>query len=254
MNTPDTRENQGVLDRLDRSTDRRSFLRWSGVASAAVIAAACMDDGPTAASTDAQSFGNAKGNKGKGKDNNGKGPITEGAESVTIDFSSDIGVLNYAYALEQLEAAFYIMVIENFYNGGSSEEREVMEDLRAHEIVHREFFATALGSAAIPTLSFDFTKIQFKSRGKVLQTAEDFEFLGVSAYNGAAALLDSTDLLILAGKIVSVEARHASAIADLRRPNGKSFAPRPFSLARSPAEVLAIASAFIQTDVTVVGL
>ncbi|MGI9039403.1 MAG: ferritin-like domain-containing protein, partial [Gemmatimonadota bacterium] len=192
--------------------------------------------------------GNARGG------DNGKGPVTEGADSATIDFSTDIGVLNYAYALEQLEAAFYILVIQNFYNGGSSEEREVMEDLRAHEIVHREFFATALGSAAIPALAFDFSSIQFKSRAKVLQTAEDFEFLGVSAYNGAAALLDDTDLLVLAGKIVSVEARHASAIADLRRPNGKSFAPRAFSLARTPSEVLAIASNFIQTDITVVGL
>lgn len=248
MNTPVPTEDHGVLDRFTRSTDRRSFLRWSGVASAAVIAAACLDDGPTSAVSDPQSFGNARGG------DNGKGPVTEGADSATIDFSTDVGVLNYAYALEQLEAAFYILVIQNFYNGGSSEEREVMEDLRAHEIVHREFFATALGSAAIPALAFDFSSIQFKSRAKVLQTAEDFEFLGVSAYNGAAALLDDPDLLVLAGKIVSVEARHASAIADLRRPNGKSFAPRAFSLARTPSEVLAIASNFIQTDITVVGL
>ena len=30
---------------------------------------------------------------------------------VVLDFSSDVGVLNYAYALEQLEAAFYATVV-----------------------------------------------------------------------------------------------------------------------------------------------
>ena len=33
--------------------------------------------------------------------------------AVTIDLGTDLGILNYAYALEQLEAAFYIQVVNN---------------------------------------------------------------------------------------------------------------------------------------------
>jgi hypothetical protein len=43
-----------------------------------------------------------------------------------------------------------------------------------------------------------------------------FEDLGVAAYNGAGKYLTSADYLTVAGKIVSVEARHAAAIRDMR--------------------------------------
>ena len=50
----------------------------------------------------------------------------------------------------------------------------------------------------------------------ILKNAEMFEDLGVSAYNGAGKYLTSATNLTLAGKIVSVEARHAAAIRDIR--------------------------------------
>ena len=59
--------------------------------------------------------------------------------------SGDIGILNYAYALEQLEAAFYIRVAASFYAGATSREKAYLEDIRDHEIAHREFFKNALG-------------------------------------------------------------------------------------------------------------
>ena len=46
----------------------------------------------------------------------------------------------------------------------------------------------------------------------MLTTAKTFEDLGVAAYNGAGQLLKKEEYLLLAGKIVSVEARHATAI------------------------------------------
>ncbi|MBA2627892.1 MAG: ferritin-like domain-containing protein [Gemmatimonadales bacterium] len=215
--------------------DRRQFLKWSGAA--AVLLAAC-DSGPTDSSPPTPSYGVAKGG------------ITDGAAAVTIDLSNDIGILNFAYALEQLEAAFYTMVVANQFTGGGAEEVQVFSDIKKHEVIHREFFRTALGSAAIPGLSFDFSSINFRSRGGVLGVALAFEELGVSAYNGAAQFISNTDYLVIAGKIVSVEARHASTIADLFRPNGKSFAPRAFDLARGFNEVLAIADPYIATAVT----
>lgn len=172
----------------------------------------------------------------------------------TVDLGTgDIGILNYAYALEQLEAAFYMMVVSKPYNNISPMELAMLTDVRDHEISHREFFKNALGGMAIPALDFNWSTITFTSRDSVLGTAKAFEDLGVSAYNGAGRLIKSADYLVLAGKIVSVEARHAAAIRDLIA-NG-TFADDTtvdamgLDMARKPLEVLAIAGAYIKTKI-----
>ncbi len=172
--------------------------------------------------------------------------------------SGDIGILNYAYALEQLEAAFYVKVVSAPYVGASQTELNYLADIRDHEVAHREFFKNALGSNAIPALSVDFSSIDFTNRTSVLNTAKAFEDLGVSAYNGAGKLFSNTSTgltyLGLAGKIVSVEARHAALIRDLIS-NG-SFAAidivsetTGLELSRTPPDVLAIAGTYIATKI-----
>jgi len=167
--------------------------------------------------------------------------------------SGDIGILNYAYALEQLEAAFYQRVADSPYSGISNAEKALLNDIRDHEIAHREFFKKALGSSAIANLEVNFNSIRFDDRISVLTTAKAFEDLGVSAYNGAGKLITSPDYLLLAGKIVSVEARHAALIRDLLS-NG-SFADNTvvdadgLEYSKSPAEVLMAASAFVTTRI-----
>lgn len=167
--------------------------------------------------------------------------------------SGDIGILNYAFALEQLEAAFYTKVAANPYNNIPAMELSLFKDIRDHEIAHREFFRKALGSKAIPDLEVDFSSIDFTSRSAVLATAKAFEDLGVSAYNGAGHLISSPDYLVLAGKIVSVEARHAAYIRDLIS-NG-SFADNTvvdamgLDTSRKPADVLMIAGAYIKSKI-----
>ena len=167
--------------------------------------------------------------------------------------SGDIGVLNYAYALEQLEAAFYTQIIKTPYSQISAMEMAYLKDVRDHEIAHREFFKAALGTSAIPGLEVNFSKINFTSRDSVLGTAKAFEDLGVSAYNGAGKLLVSADYLTLAGKIVSVEARHAALIRDLIS-NG-TFADSTvidangLDVVRMPMEVLQIAGTYIKTPI-----
>jgi hypothetical protein len=74
--------------------------------------------------------------------------------------------------------------------------------------------------------------------------------LGVSAYNGAGQLLTDPQNLLLAGKIVSVEARHAAAIRDLLKPRSDSFAPKPLDFERSPGTVLKLAGLFIKTKIS----
>ncbi len=167
--------------------------------------------------------------------------------------SGDTGILNYAYALEQLEAAFYIKVISSPYSGITATETSYLTDVRDHEIAHREFFKSALGSSAIPALEVDFSTINFANRDSVLGTAKAFEDLGVSAYNGAGKLLTNVANLLTAGKIVSVEARHAALIRDLISNN--SFAANDvvdangLDKVRTPNEVLAIADTYIKTKI-----
>ena len=170
--------------------------------------------------------------------------------------SGDLGILNYAYALEQLEAAFYAEVMKGgYFANASAEEKIIMGDLEKHERAHRDFFKVALGSNAIADLEVDFSSIDFSSRNSVLSAAKTFEDLGVAAYNGAGQFLESADLLLIAGKIVSVEARHAAAIRDLINPNSVDFAGDDLIDANGLErtlnfqQVLTAASAFVKTEI-----
>ncbi|MBS1611203.1 MAG: ferritin-like domain-containing protein [Bacteroidetes bacterium] len=171
--------------------------------------------------------------------------------------SGDTGILNYAYALEQLEAAFYTQVVQNEYSSMTTTERDILNDIQKHEVAHREFFKAALGSAAIPALEVDFSSIDFNSRSSVLNTAKAFEDLGVGAYNGAGKLIVTPDYLVLAGKIVSVEARHAAAIRSLLSPGTASFAgddivtaSTGLDSAKTPSEVLAVAKSYLKSTLS----
>ena len=222
-------------DLVRSQVSRRKFLRFSGIFGASALAVSSMT-----------------GISGCKKDNDG---TTDG---INLG-SGDVGILNYAYALEQLEAAFYTKVLSSPFSGISAVETEYLKDIRDHEIAHREFFKAALGSNAIGTLEVDFSSVNFSSRDSVLGTAKTFEDLGVAAYNGAGKLLMSTDYLTLAGKIVSVEARHAALIRDLIS-NG-SFSDlasltqlgadnsKGLDGALKPSEVLAIATPFLKTKI-----
>ncbi|WP_221622236.1 ferritin-like domain-containing protein [Larkinella rosea] len=199
------------------SVERRMFLRALGLTtvSAAAFMTACQnsinDMSPAA--------------------NSGARVGADGAVSFGM---GNIAILNYAYALEQLETAFYYTVVEKgtFKNDPTTE--KIFKDIHDHELVHREFFKVALGGNAIGELEFDVSSIDFKNQREVLNIARVLEDTGVAAYNGvgpyiqlgstpeskAAALL----YLNLAGKIVSVEARHASLISSILQPNGGLFA------------------------------
>jgi hypothetical protein len=145
-----------------------------------------------------------------------------------LDLSNDAGILNYAYALEQLEAAFYTVALSSVgYSALSAAEKEVLQDLQKHEVIHREFLKQVLGSAALPGIGFSATTLgtMTASRDVLLGNAQLLEDTGVSAYNGAGKYLTSAANLLAVAKIASVEARHAAAIRDIRDgTNGRKFA------------------------------
>jgi hypothetical protein len=174
----------------------------------------------------------------------------------TVDLGrGDVGILNYAFALEQLEAAFYTKVVTDSAAAFSAGELALLTDIRDHEVAHREFLKAALSTKGIPALEVNFSAVNFADRNSVLSTAKTFEDLGVSAYNGAGKLMTSPDFLLLAGKIVSVEARHAAFVRDMIAYG--SFAnpdvvdtPSGLDVINSPATVLAAAAPFITTKIS----
>ena len=183
---------------LSRASTRRDFLKVLGVGGTIIMLpslfTACGDS-----------------------TNNGvTNPV---ATTYTLDLSNDTGILNYAYALEQLEAAYYTAALASAgFAALSANEQEVLADLQKHEVIHREFFKTVLGSSAIPTINFNATTVGAltATRSVLLSTSQLLEDTGVSAYNGAGKYLTSAANLLVAGTIVSVEARHAAAIRDIR--------------------------------------
>ncbi|GAB3772374.1 hypothetical protein GCM10028818_12500 [Spirosoma horti] len=214
---------------------RRLFLRYAGAfAAGGVILASCKD----------------------GEEN----PTTVMA---AVDLGTgDVGILNYAFALEQLEAAFYTQVLTTPYSGMTDAEKAILTDIRDHEIIHREFFKAAIPAASrIADLVPNFTSVNFGDRASVLGTAKAFEDLGVSAYNGAGPLITDVNYLALAGKIVSVEARHAAAIRDLLNPKSADFAgddvvtpSNGLDVSNAPSVVLPIAQNYVKTQITATNL
>jgi hypothetical protein len=231
---------------------RRRFLKNTGllVAGTGLFMYSCSDESPEEELLSAD----AAADRREGKVFNlGKG---------------DLAILNYAYVLEQLEAEYYRQVLEgSYWANASAEEKQILQDLYYHEVIHRDFLKVAISSVAspgkvAPDLIFDFSSVDFSDRSTVLTVAQILEDTGVSAYNGAGNLLENTDYLLVAGKIVSVEARHAAAIRDLIAPGTTNFASddvlvdilgtgKAYDKATKPRDVLAAVAAtgFLETKI-----
>lgn len=228
VNKPD----EARADGTSHQNARRNFLKMGGTG----IAALALGYGGSVGSAMAA----------------GSSPAV--VQQTTINLGTgDVGIGNFAYLLEQLEADFYTRVVaNNFFPGATAEERQILTDLRDHEIIHREFFRTFLGANAIPRIpAFDFSLVDFNNRDSVLTISQILEDTGVSAYNGAAQHIQSTDILVLAGKIVSVEARHAAAIRDLRIPRNGFFAPHSEDVINDFITTLNLAAPFIPRTLAV---
>jgi hypothetical protein len=234
-------KNEENTMKLTPSRSRRDFLKFSGlaVATTGLLLAGCNDD-----------------------DDNGGTDSNElpGVRNGVFDFGGgDLGILTYAYALEQLEAAFATQVVNasGFNSAFSASERQAMTDIYNHEVIHRELFRNLLSDVLpdastqlLPDLGFDFSSVDFNSRDSVLNTAAMLEDTGIAAYNGAGNLLEDADNLNLSGKIVSVEGRHASAIRSMLNPDSDDFAQNALDPALPPSQVIAAirATNFITTD------
>ena len=156
---------------------------------------------------------------------------------------NDVDVLNFALTLEYLEAAFYSEAAKRV-PGLSGELAGYVKTFGGEEQDHVDALSGAikdLGGKPVEAPGVDFGDA-FSSTDSFLDLAITFEDTGVSAYNGAAPMIESKDLLAVAGSIVQVEARHAAAV---RHAAGEPAAPNAFGPTLGEDQVLKAVQPFI---------
>ena len=158
------------------------------------------------------------------------GPFVRAA--LAQEEGTDVGSINFALTLENLEAAFYGRALAELNLGGQS--RQLAQDIESNEREHVETLTQTveqLGGRPEAAPQFEFP---LDDENGFLDLAVTFEDTGVAAYNGIAPSIRNRDLLAAVGAIVQVEARHAAAI---RLQAGQDPAPRAFDQQMSRPQV-----------------
>jgi rubrerythrin len=156
------------------------------------------------------------------------------AEEEEEEDERDVEILNFALALEDLQAAFYTEVERNKVLKGAlkTQAHIVGEHERAHVVALRK----VLGEHAAKLPRYDF-KGATEDAKRFRRTAVAFEDLSVAAYKAQAPHIKEREYLVPALAILSVEARHAAWI---RRLAGILPAADAFDEPRSKASTLKI--------------
>jgi rubrerythrin len=152
----------------------------------------------------------------------------------------DVDIVNYALTLELLETAFYK---KGESLKLSSEVKKLASQFGKDEAEHVDALtATVKKLGGKPPKKPTFT-FPVKDEESFLKLAVTLEDTGVSAYNGAAPMIKSKDVLKAAGTIVQIEGRHAAAI---RLAAGEDPAPEAFDKALEMQAVLDAVKPFIK--------
>ena len=166
------------------------------------------------------------------------GPYVRRAFAMTG--GSDVDILNFALTLEYLESTFYAEAKKRAKPSG--ELKSLVDLIASDEQQHVEALTATikkLGGKPVAEPKFDFP---YSGTAGFLKLAQTFEDTGVSAYNGAAPMIKSKEVLAAAGGIVQVEARHAAAI---RLQNKEEPAPEAFDPPLDEQQVLKAVEPFI---------
>lgn len=192
---------------LDGEHSRRNFLKTAAWATAAISAAGIGGFGLATRSSGAQGSVNYPTYQGLG----------------------DVAIFQFALQLERLEGAFYAEGVNaGIFSGPALAQIAAIRD---HEMAHVDAITSTLGqvgAAVPPAPNFTFPPGAFGDPGTFLQLAATFEPVGIGAYGGAAAALQSKDLLAAALSIHNVECQHRVAINILQGvqpPNNLALEP-----------------------------
>ena len=154
----------------------------------------------------------------------------------------DVEILNFALTLEYLEAAFYARALSDVRLG--SDAKELAELLASDEAEHVDALTAAVTDLGGMPAKEPMVEFPLSDEAAFLELAQTFEDTGVSAYNGAAPMIESKALLSTAGGIVQVEARHAAAIRLL---NDELPAPVAFDKTLDQQQVLKAVKPYVKS-------
>jgi rubrerythrin len=166
-------------------------------------------------------------------------------EAIAQEGGGDVDILNFALTLEYLETAYYTQALKRV-GGLSGDVKSLATEIRDNEAEHVAALTQTiqdLGGSPVKAPRVDFGKA-FASEMSFLKLAQTLEDTGVSAYNGAAPAIESTEVLAAAGSIVQVEARHAAAIRSL---NGNPLSDGGFDKTLEMQQVLDAVKPFVKS-------
>ena len=190
--------------------DRRRFLQKMGIASAAVMAGAAVSK----------------------------------SQTTTAPAITDADILTFALNLEYLEAEFYTVATTGEYidqaagititgsgtpgptTGGqrvvlfTTGLLPLIMEIAADEQTHVKLIRGALTAAGVtpiakPAINLGALGFGFVYQNDFLQLSRIFEDIGVTAYAGAAGLIQSNAILQTAAEILGTEAEHVGSIRTL---------------------------------------
>ncbi|KAF2761811.1 hypothetical protein EJ05DRAFT_185703 [Pseudovirgaria hyperparasitica] len=163
---------------------------------------------------------------------------------------SDIDILNFALTAEHLESEFYRQGFAKFPDsdfmalGLSAASIASLKMVGQTEATHVSFLTSAIAAAGAQPVQQCTYNFGFTDAATMVATAKVLEAIGVSAYLGAAPLINSSAILGQAATIATVEARHQTFI---RSAASKEPIPAAFDTPLQPRAVFTLAAPFIQS-------
>lgn len=178
--------------------------------------------------------------------------LTSAAPAYKRADPTDLLVVKFALALNQLESEFYNQALAKFkpadflaagFSAGevpSEQYTVIANDEKAH-IAFLQDALKSLGDVPVAGCKFDFSSV-LGDVATMSAVSRVLENVGVSAFIGAAGLLTDKNVLGAAAGILSIESRHSS-IANVL--NTGTSIPQAFDMGLTPSSVLALAGGFI---------